>query len=357
MDLILITFAISKLGMGHLTRQIALSQAIHKFDKSIKFQFLITEEQYSFFNIFFNKNQILTHTSFFSPSFTLSQPDQIDIESSVYSFQMAFDFHTQIRNDTEWGRILEQTDVLINDIEFFHNPIAKIMKVPTINISNFTWSDLLKPFASSKLTKEVMKYENMSDLNIKLPFSTKCESFGENYEEIGLLARPIDPIEIATLNNNLEHKPIKILITSVPKNSSYKLENLISKLCKEYIVMIPNKIASKSINSIHENLHVILEGYFELQNYVKIADIVLGKAGYGLTSECLSLGTPFLFWIVEDLVESNSLETGIVQSNMGEKLKLELKEVIEQIYSFIGKNYSMMPLKNDLIAKRVLEFL
>ncbi len=357
MILIVITFAISKLGMGHLTRQIALSQEIHNLDKSIEFQFIITEEQNSLFKNYFSETEIHTDTSFFSPSFALSEPNKIDIESSIYSFQMAFDFHTQIRNDAEWGRILEKSDIIINDIEFFHNPIAKMMKVPTINISNFTWSDLLKPFANSKLTGEVMKYESMSDLNIKLPFSTKCESFGEKYEELGLLVRPINPIEIKKLESNFEHSTIKILITSISHNSTYRLEDLITKLCKDYIVMISDRILDESINLINENLHVITENYIDFQNYVKIADIVLGKAGYGLTSECVSSGTPFLFWTVEEMVESEALETGILQSNMGEKMKLTLTEVIDQIHSFIGSNYSTMPLKNKLIAKRIFEFL
>ena len=76
----MITFAISKLGFGHLTRQIALCDAIRGINESIQFQFIISENQYSFFKSYFIENSILTDTTFFSPCFSLSQVDTVDIE-------------------------------------------------------------------------------------------------------------------------------------------------------------------------------------------------------------------------------------------------------------------------------------
>ncbi len=40
---------------------------------------------------------------------------------------------------TEWGRILFNVDILVNDIESVHNGIAKRMGIFIVNISNFTW--------------------------------------------------------------------------------------------------------------------------------------------------------------------------------------------------------------------------
>ncbi|OLS26862.1 MAG: hypothetical protein HeimC2_13950 [Candidatus Heimdallarchaeota archaeon LC_2] len=354
----MITFAISKLGFGHLTRQFALCEAIRSLDDSINFQFIISDNQYSFFKNYFAENIILTDTSFFSPCITLSKADTVDIDSSIYSFQMAIDFDTQIRNDSEWGRVLENTDLLINDIEFFHNSIARKMNIPTVNISNFTWSDLLKPYANSRLTRDIMNYERMVDFNIKLPLATACESYDDDFEELGLLARKVDTNKLNKLKRSINTTTARILITSININSSYQINELISILTLDYLVMVPEKLfLNLNLAKENDNLHIIPSEYLEFQNYIQIADLVIGKAGYGVVSECLSSGTPLLYWIVKDIVESTPLSNGIIQSQMGEKLKLSMFEVIDQILLLIRGKYHSTEIKNKVIAKRILEFL
>ncbi|OLS26861.1 MAG: hypothetical protein HeimC2_13940 [Candidatus Heimdallarchaeota archaeon LC_2] len=252
----MITFAISKLGFGHLTRQFALCEAIRSLDDSINFQFIISDNQYSFFKNYFAENIILTDTSFFSPCITLSKADTVDIDSSIYSFQMAIDFDTQIRNDSEWGRVLENTDLLINDIEFFHNSIARKMNIPTVNISNFTWSDLLKPYANSRLTRDIMNYERMVDFNIKLPLATACESYDDDFEELGLLARKVDTNKLNKLKRSINTTTARILITSININSSYQINELISILTLDYLVMVPEKLfLNLNLAKENDNLH------------------------------------------------------------------------------------------------------
>lgn len=349
-----ITLAISKLGFGHLTRQFALCEEIMNQQKDVNFQFVVSEQQEKVFKQHFDLLKAVTFSNFISPGFSISQPDKVDLESTIYSFQMAIDFDTQIRNDTGWGQVLENTDILINDIEFFHNPIAKKMGIPIINISNFTWSDLLEPFATTLLTNKIKQFESMSDYNIKLPFATVCKSFNGHYEEYGLLTRRVNVEKSELIKNQFENDSPIIFVTSLPptmKSSS----DFLSHLSRSHNVILTsnvindfNQISSKKI------LKLSLDTY-DIQNYIDAADIVIGKTGYGLVSECASTGTPLIYWTRQGYLEDSTLSLAIENMNLGRKFDHTSEDNIDQIVDeTISTKRKIMKIANRKIAERIL---
>ncbi|MFV2015697.1 MAG: hypothetical protein ACC656_09735, partial [Candidatus Heimdallarchaeota archaeon] len=280
-----ITFAISKFGFGHLTRQFALCEEINKIQKGITFQFVISDHQEKVFNHQFTKLNAKTFTNFISPTFVLSNPDEVDRESTIYSYQMAIDFDTQIRDDTSWGQVLEDTDILVNDIEFFHNPIAKKMEIPIINISNFTWSDLLEPVAKPLLTGKIRQFEQMSDLNIKLPFASACESFDNNFEDYGLLTRSIN-YEKSNLIKKQFKRDVPIIFISSISTGFGPNEPLFEQLVENYNLILTSNVNNQDIQVSNDNLLALPIDIYDMQNYIDAADLVIGKTGYGIVSEC-----------------------------------------------------------------------
>ncbi|MHA2098960.1 MAG: glycosyltransferase [Candidatus Kariarchaeaceae archaeon] len=355
----MITFVISKLGLGHLTRQIALSESCQNFNQNIQFQFVISDFHRDHFGSYFDSKQIKTYTKTYSPGFAFSPPNQVDIDSTLYSYQMAIDFDTQIRDDTTWGQILENTTILVNDIDFFHNPIAVKMGIPIVNISNFTWSDLLEPFNRPSLTEKIIEFEKLSTYNIKLPFSTECASFQDNYEELGLLARKPDLEMSESIKANFSNSKKIILFLSLDPNFENSLEFCITQLNKNYNIIIPYSLRSRIPNeNSNKTILTIPKSVTEFQNYIQAADLVINKTGYGTVSECVSTGTPMLFWTREDFLEdevlSNALEKRSIGLRMGSKLNNKLLDKIDHLIHLKPK---IEPLGNDRIAQRILQIL
>ncbi|MCE7736021.1 MAG: hypothetical protein GPJ54_14155 [Candidatus Heimdallarchaeota archaeon] len=349
-----ITIAISKLGFGHLTRQFALCEEILNQNEKVKFQFIVSDHQENVFRHHFNLLKATTFSNFITPGFSLSKPDEVDLESTIYSYQMAIDFDTQIRDDTTWGQVLTNTDVLINDIEFFHNPIAKKMGIPIVNISNFTWSDLLEPIAPTILTNKIKEFESMSDYNIKLPFATECYSFGDQYEEYGLLARRSSKEKSDLIKSQFENSSPIIFVTSLPPDMKSK-DNILSHLGKNYNLIITSNVVNNLDTPADNKILILPIGTYDIQNYIDAVDVVIGKTGYGLVSECVSTSTPLMYWTRKDYLEDSALSQGIQDMNLGRKIDQgfidNIDPTIEEMISNKGKT---MLLANKKISERIL---
>lgn len=349
-----ITIAISKLGFGHLTRQFALCEEIIHHNKNTKFRFVVSEYQERVFKQYFELLRAVTFSNFISPGFSLSKPNEVDVESTIYSYQMAIDFDTQIRDDMKWGEVLSDTDVLINDIEFFHNPIAKKMGIPIVNISNFTWSDLLEPIATTKLTNKIMEFEAMSDYNIKLPFSTECHSFNDQYEEYGLLTRMVNVEKSDSVKNQFDNDSPIVFVTTLPP-AIKPGDKILSHLSKDYNLILTSKIINDiNLQSDNKVLTIPLDT-FDIQNYINAADIVIGKTGYGLVSECASTSTPLLYWTRKDYLEDTALSQGIENLNLGKKIDQNFsKNIYRTIEETISIKTKSIGIANKKIAERIL---
>ena len=164
-----IVIVVSSFGYGHLTRQIALKDALLELNSDLDILFVISEKQYEIFHSeILTSNQVSYALIPLTPTIVMEDDYSVDIESTKEIFSRFWEWETQIRNDRAWDEILYGSQLVISDIESVHHPIVKKMDIPIINISNFTWSDILMGLGLDELSHNYSSLEKLSNLNLKL---------------------------------------------------------------------------------------------------------------------------------------------------------------------------------------------
>jgi len=353
----LIVFVLSSHGLGHVTRQIALKDELLTLDPAIEILFVLTENQEEMLHDSIHTNDRV-HVEYIpiTPQLTMEDWTKVDIESTAESFQRFWEWETQIRDDTEWGRILQNADLIINDIECVHNPIATKMRIPIINISNFTWSDILENLGFTELAQHYRSWESLATYNLKLPFSTECKSFTD-FEDVGILCRKFNPERVRQIAS--QSKLPKVLLSYSHADFDFDIVGLIKELDNRKIkLVVHERLLPESFDPDEFNAIVISEGIEDIHNYVAAVDLVISKLGYGIISESITSGTPILYWVREGYYEDEIMSTAIT-GERGREIEhtistFDLADLIEK-----WAHHSFATVQNDslLIAKKVLSIL
>ncbi len=341
-----ICFVVSPSGLGHMSRQIALAKELLLLDHNSLVKFVCTYKQKTRLGIdFFSFAEVEFIEIPNTRSLIMSSIDLIDFKSTLDSFQKGFDINTQIREDVDWTRILYGCDLIINDIECIHNPIAKKLSIPIVNISNFTWSDIIKSIGNNQLALNYASLERMADYHFQLPFSTDCMGF-ENAVKIGLLSRSINWEEVRKIKS-LSKNPL--ILISHPSQK-------IKQLCQNIISLDYTPVLAERLGKYCEDLEILTyaDNEANTQNFIAAADIVIGKTGYSLTSEIFAGGTYFLHWIRSGYVEDIVLSTEIIRQKYGELIKSNTGQLVQkQIDSIRGIKLERRKNETSSIAKRI----
>ncbi|MHA2248822.1 MAG: hypothetical protein ACXAD7_00605 [Candidatus Kariarchaeaceae archaeon] len=343
-------------GLGHVTRQLALVTQLLKIIPNIKIKFVCTMEQYKMIS-----NQITDQDSIefneipLTPSIAFDQWDKLHKGTTLYSFQTGWDFEIQIRDDFKWGKILYGCDLVVNDIECVHNPLVKKMQIPLINISNFTWSDILADLGSEELSKNYASLEQLADINLRLPFSTDCLGFSKITHNVGILSREID-WEIVKEIQGLSKNPL-VIFTYSGKTWNSSLREICVYLIENNLTPLLPKRFAKEIQDLE--ILTFADDETNTQNYIAAARIAVGKIGYGTTSEIVTGGTYFVHWLVEDFIESSALSQYVVSEGYGEQIdtKITPTKLIKIIKKALNKRLEKKDCSTTVIAHMVFELL
>ncbi len=282
-----IIFYISDHGKGHATRSIAIIRELEKLNIEI---IIRNSNSVDFIQKSLPNIKIISGIT--------------DVGTTIKKNGISIDSEDTVSNVSTWidnmpdfvTKELEQfmkyePDLIISDISAMPFHVAKEFKIPSIAISNFTWSDIIKEISSERLSFLNESY-SLADLAIQLPFSTSMKQFSKK-KKIGIVSRQ------PTLNKQDFSKffNIKTSERCVFFSLGYSKEKINCKIASNIKILTNGVKFKSSFNEIH------VSDYTEQQNLVLGADLVICKCGYGLISECITTGTPFLY-----VYDSNHLE-------------------------------------------------
>lgn len=342
----MVTIVVSPLGSGHVTRQLGL---IHELlELGVRIRLLCTREQFERL-----QSDILSYgpieVRFLPevPLFRISSNDSVDIDGTALSFSKVLDMMNRSSYQDEWIGLLKGSDMVINDIESVHNPVCVSMGIPIVNISNFTWSDLLFSVGLEHLGNEYLELESLADLNLRLPFTTGCKSFERRgYTDVGLLCRPID----------FESK------VPVPKPYAvFLLGNISSRIDVEGIC---RRLSSKGLTSVALGSQVegtlsFPSGLPHVQNLIGQSSVVIGKIGYSTVAETYCAGVPFIHFVRGGFFEDQVISEQILSDKRGELVEFGTRgeKIAETMLEFAGKKFPCVPNGSRFIAQKVLNLL
>jgi len=346
-----IVIVVSSFGYGHITRQIALKDALLELKSDLEILFVISEKQYEIFHSeILTSDQVSYALMPITPTIVMEDNYSVDIESTKEIFSRFWEWETQIRNDRAWDEILYGSQLVISDIESVHHPIVKKMDIPIINISNFTWSDILMGLGLDELSHNYSSLEKLSNLNLKLPMSTNCQSFS-NPQLMGLLVRNFDYNLITDIISTYQHF---VVIIGHLEFIPIKIDSLFSSLINlGYKILIVDNLDYKNSDP---NIIRISSKTPKFHNIIAASKFVISKLGYGVVSEVAVSNSNLIYWKRSNFIEDIYIEEFVKTHNLGIELGQNVELFIKSIEDFPKRNNSNLHRSNLDIAKFILSY-
>jgi hypothetical protein len=237
-------------------------------------------------------------------------------------------------------------DLVIGDIPPLAFPIARAAGIPAWSFCNFEWTDIYRPFLSQfpsygPMLQTMMEDYKLADRHIRF-FPFMPASKGMKFEEIGLVCRPgVSRREEFAQKFGLDIKKKWCLIYI----GSFGLDGVAwNKLAQfkncEFLGLYPLKEASANYHHIQKDLS------YRYADLTASVDLVIGKLGYGLVAECLSLAKPILFLGRNGFSEYTMLRQLLLNRRMGLEISLErfrALEIAEALNALLVRELVPMP--------------
>jgi len=300
-----IIYYVTDHGQGHATRTVALIRSLAKFDFDI---------------IVRNSNQI----SFFEKSLPKTKiiPGITDVGPTITENGISIDKKESIPKLDNWIKNLNKTSqkeldiikkldpsLIISDISAMPFLVAEKMHVPSIAISNFSWSDVLSNLLKDQLKILDEAYEK-ADLAIRLSLGTELKSF-HNKKNVGLVCRTPTKSK-QEIRNELGIRNDEFCVF-ISLGNYHQISGKIDKKIK--IITSGAKTNSPNILKI--------DNWIEGQDLVSASDLVICKCGYGMISECLTNEIPFLYLMNDHHLEQKAMSKKIHELGLNNRISEE----------------------------------
>lgn len=332
-----ILYYVTDHGLGHLTRSISI---IREFDENV--EFIIRNSNEKFIKKSLNTTRVFSGQTDQGP-ILLNDNISIDWDKTRETMKEWYnDFNQRVAKERDFIEKIKP-DLVISDITPIPLSPSKELEIPTLAISNFTWSDFLNNLPEIEANVVNNSYE-LTSLAIQLPLCTTMEIF-PNKRKVGFVAKyPTENREDIRKKLGVSDSDFMIFI-NLP--NFYHVSIQTQNNCKVF---------STGARTNNENV-TFIEPWVEGQNLNLAADLVLCKCGYGMLSECLTSGTPFKFLIDKNHPEQNAMyenlkllkhDNMITANDMGE-IKLQINEKILR--------YKPLERSNLVVKDMIMEFL
>ena len=288
-----IIYYVTDHGQGHATRTVALVRALAKFNFDVTIR---NSNHIDFFEKSLSKIKIVSGIT--------------DVGQIIQKNGISINKKESIPQLNRWIENLDKTSqkeiekikkinpsLIISDISAMPFLVAEKINIPSIAISNFSWSEVLYNIVPDKLHILDNAYEK-ADFAIRLSLGTELKPF-HNKKNVGLVCRS-------------------------PTKSKKEIRKELGINDEDFCIFIPLGIYHKILGKIDKKIRIISGGakinssnilkinnWIEGQNLVNASDLVICKCGYGLISECLTTETPFLYLMDDFHIEQKAMSEKI----------------------------------------------
>lgn len=336
-----ILYYITDHGSGHATRSIAIIRKLKQFNLEIIVR--NTNVQH-----FIQKSlpgiQVIPGTTDVGPVIK-KDGYSIDLKKTKMLIEKWLD---QIEPTTlQESKFLEKKEpnLIISDISVMPIIAANKLKIPSLAISNFSWYDVIENI-SDRHKLFLKKNYNKVDLALKLPLGTKMDHFPRK-KKVNLVCRE-PTISKQTVKEKLGIDPGEPTVLFALNNKNIHLKCKFES--KFNIISTGVKINSRRAIKVKD--------WIEGQDLVSASDLVICKCGYGMISECLSNGVPFLCLSDNNHLEQKAILNDLSNMNITPKISIEELQNLFITNEFI-KSKTFIKQKNytDVVAEHINQFI
>ena len=300
-----IAFYITGHGFGHAARSIEIIRSLSQSCTDIKFYLRTSVPEWFFEDSLKDKAVYDYHKEVVDIGVVQKDALHLDKRRTLETFSQFWDSREKLIYAEVKDLSVKNIDLVISDIAPVAFLIAKKLNVPSIAISNFTWSYIYKDYVKkhveySFLINEINSAYSNASFALRYPFHGDFSCFKVVYD-IGLVGRKSEKDKNEILNAlgiNSDKKIILIAFGGFDVDSDFiKKMNLSS----DYYI-----IDAQTSKRISQNA-----GNLTLPDLVSIASAVVTKPGYGIVSECILAKTPMLYTSRGHFAEYGKLVRGM----------------------------------------------
>lgn len=285
-----IHFALTSHGLGHATRSFAVIRAIHALrpdwpiivSSTVDPAWIDDELGFS----------VRHRHQAYEPGAVQRDCFSVDIPATIAAYEAFEERRADLLE--EEIRFLRSNKVrtVVSDIPALPVAAAGRLGIPAIGVSNFTWDWILEPWCGPNerhLVDALRSDYAAGTLQLCLPFGPDRSSFAD-YEPAPLLARqarlPRDEVR-----KRLELGTAAIALICLGGWDVDELPSIHARTGRFRLVVASN--LRVTTDAPCRNLGRTLPAGITMPDLLAAADVVLGKPGYGLASECLTHRVPF----------------------------------------------------------------
>lgn len=263
----------------------------------------------------------------------------VDIEATIEQYEkIAHRNSLSLQQECDFYKDMNPV-ALISDIVPFASEIAKKLQIPSFAISNFSWYETYTHYMndSSAILVELNRLYTQFDYWIRLtPGETLPDDFRghETLSDIALLREGnACKDEICEYYGIRREKQIVLLYTG-----TYGLDRVDWKRLEEFTDCV--FIGYYPLPVDVQNFKIVKKERFTLQDFSASADCLISKLGYGIVTEALSSGTPFLFLPRKNFIEYPALKEALEKAGNCELVsedRFNRLDIRVELYSLLGQ--------------------
>ena len=314
-----IEFFSSPIGLGHVTRDIAIANNFEK--TSINFVTGIGAAKL-LKNFDFNVQDL-----YHPPSFMIENGKLKNSAKWLWNY---YQYYKDCKNISQ--KIIQQNNpnVVASDEDFASLSVAQSMNIPTVLITDILETHFTKGIASiieKKMNKSMREIIKKCDLVI---IPEKGDNEG-NIKRVGPIVRQINsPRKVLRKKFSFERKTILISIggTNAGLFLIEKALESILKINQDFEIVL---VSGPAVQKKYENVRNL--GFVEnLHELIFAADVIISLAGKSTIDEAKSYGTPAIFIPIKGHFEQedNAKEEGFVFEDINRLDELILQKIDEK---------------------------
>jgi len=285
-----IHFAITSHGLGHLTRSLALMRALHRLLPSCTIHASTTidspwvREQLDF--------PVRWRHQDYEPGAMQRNCFEVDVPSTLEAYRgFLAEIPERLEYEAEFLRA-NGIGLVVSDISALAVRAASEIGIPAIGVSNFTWDWILELWCGNGdgwIVETLRESYALGTCQLRLPFGPEASSFPSS-EPAPLISRRAETTP-ARVREMLELGPGRLAVVCPGGWTADEWPAIQAEPGDFQLVTVGDLPITADAPCLSLG-HSLPRG-LGMPDLIAAADVVLGKPGYGLASECLTHRVPF----------------------------------------------------------------
>lgn len=299
-----VAFYISNHGFGHAARNIPIIESLLEQDKDLCIEIKTGSNLIDFMRqSLMNYDLRIVYHPMNTDLGLILKPGTMKVDKEVLLQEIKKFISTWdvlIEQEKDW-LTENKVDLVVSDIVPWIFKSGRLAAVKSIFISNFTWVEIYKELFVEEVYNEYLHCYQEADLALLYPLAGEITGYFKVSQDVGMSCRSFNDENVECIKGKYT---LPIVYVSVGRSVELQDELDVEGLPYQFIY-------TEGIKLIGRNAELLPVDTENTQDYIKSADYIITKAGWGTVAEAICAQKPMLVLrrdeVVEDRVTLRSL--------------------------------------------------